>query len=358
VSVPAPAPAVRPARRGPPPIARFGVPLALAAMLACGSVLIPGFSSAANLTTILLHASINAIIALGMTFVIVTAGIDLSVGSIVALGGVLAAKTLTSTALLGAVGPVGAALLAIAVGLGVGATIGLLNGGAVAYLRVAPFIVTLATMTIARGTARLVTGGVPVGYPDPGDAGYAAKVAALDVLHGLGGGRLPVPGLPGGFPVPALVMLLVIAVGGFVLTRTRFGRYVYAVGGNEEASRLSGVPVPFVKLAVYAIAGACSGLAAVLLVGQLRSGGPDAGTFYELNAIAAAVIGGTSLLGGTGSAWGTLIGALLLGVLNNALDLLGVQAFWQEIAKGGIILLAVLFDVWVTRTSAAAATKT
>lgn len=353
----APAAAAPPVRRGPPPLAKFGVPLALAAMLVAGTVLIPGFASAANLTTILLHASINAIIALGMTFVIVTAGIDLSVGSIVALAGVLAARTLTSTALLGAVGPVGAALLAIAVGLGVGAALGLLNGGAVAYLRVAPFIVTLATMTIARGTARLVTGGVPVGYPDPGDAGYAAKVAALDVLHGLGGGRLPVPGLPGGFPVPALVMLLVIAVGAFVLTRTRFGRYVYAVGGNEEASRLSGVPVPFVKLAVYTIAGACSGLAAVLLVGQLRSGGPDAGTFYELNAIAAAVIGGTSLLGGTGTAWGTLIGALLLGVLNNALDLLGVQAFWQEIAKGGIILLAVLFDVWVTRTSAAAATK-
>ncbi|MGD0483068.1 MAG: ABC transporter permease [Gemmatimonadales bacterium] len=358
MSAPAPAAAAKPVRRAPPPLARFGVPLALAAMAVAGTVLIPGFASAANLTTILLHASINAILALGMTFVIVTAGIDLSVGSIVALGGVLAAKTLTSTALLGAVGPVGSALLAVVVGLGVGAAIGILNGGAVAYLRVAPFIVTLATMTIARGAARLVTGGVPVGYPDPGDAAYAGKVAALDVLHGLGGGRLPVPGLPGGFPVPALVMLLVIALGAFVLTRTRFGRYVYAVGGNEEASRLSGVPVPFVKLAVYAISGACSGLAAILLLGQLRSGGPDAGTFYELNAIAAAVIGGTSLLGGTGTAWGTLIGALLLGVLNNALDLLGVQAFWQEIAKGGIILLAVLFDVWVTRTSAAAATKT
>jgi ribose transport system permease protein len=202
-----------------------------------------------------------------------------------------------------------------------------------------------------------VTGGIPVGYPDPSDVAYTAKVAALDVLHALGGGRMPVPGVPGGFPVPGLVMLVVIAVGGFVLVRTRFGRYVYAVGGNEEASRLSGVPVPQVKLAVYAISGACSGLAAILLLGQLRSGGPDAGTFYELNAIAAAVIGGTSLLGGTGSAWGTLIGALLLGVLNNALDLLGVQAFWQEIAKGGIILLAVLFDVWVTRTSAAAATQ-
>lgn len=344
-------------RRSLPPLARFGVPIALAAMTVAGSLLIPGFASAANLTTILLHASINAILALGATFVIITAGIDLSVGSIVALGGVLAAKTLTNAGVLSTVGPAGAALLALVVGLGVGAAIGMLNGAAVAHLRVAPFIVTLATMTVARGTARLVTGGVPVGYPDPGDAAYASKVAALDVLHALGGGRIPLPGLPGGFPVPALVMLAAIALGGFVLVRTRFGRYVYAVGGNEEASRLSGVPVPRVKLAVYAISGACAGLAATLLLGQLRSGGPDAGTFYELNAIAAAVIGGTSLLGGTGSAWGTLIGALLLGVLNNALDLLGVQAFWQEIAKGGIILLAVLFDVWVTRTSAAAATQ-
>ncbi len=354
MNAPVAAPAGRP---GLPPLARFGVPIALAAMAVAGSILIPGFASAANLTTILLHASINAILALGATFVIVTAGIDLSVGSIVALGGVLAAKTLTSAGVLGAIGPAGAALLAVVVGLAVGAAVGMLNGAAVAHLRVAPFIVTLATMTVARGLARLVTGGVPVGYPDPGEAAYAAKVAALDILHGLGGGRLPVPGLPGGFPVPALVMLAAIAVGGFVLVRTRFGRYVYAVGGNEEASRLSGVPVPRVKLAVYAISGACAGLAAILLLGQLRSGGPDAGTFYELNAIAAAVIGGTSLLGGTGSAWGTLIGALLLGVLNNALDLLGVQAFWQEIAKGVIILLAVLFDVWVTRTSAAAATQ-
>jgi ribose/xylose/arabinose/galactoside ABC-type transport system permease subunit len=344
-------------RGGRPRLAKFGVPIALAGMTAVAAALIPGFLSAANLTTILLHVSINAILALGMTFVIITAGIDLSVGSIVALGGVLAATTLTNGAVLGAVGPVGAALLAVAVGLGVGTGLGMLNGSAVAHLRVAPFIVTLATMTVARGTARLVTGGVPVGYPDPGDQTYALKVAALDVLHGLGGGRITLPGLPGGFPVPALVMLAAIAVGAFVLTRTRFGRYVYAVGGNEEASRLSGVPVTRVKLAAYAISGACSGLAAILLLGQLRSGGPDAGTFYELNAIAAAVIGGTSLLGGTGSAWGTLIGALLLGVLNNALDLLGVQAFWQEIAKGGIILLAVLFDVWVTRASAAAATR-
>lgn len=325
-------------------VARFGVPIVLAVLFVLAAAFVPGFFSRANLTTILLHVSINAVLALGMTFVVITAGIDLSVGSLVGLAGVVAAGALTRSA--AAAGPVGAALIAIAAALAVGALAGAFNGAMVARLRVAPFIVTLATMTVARGLARLLTGGVPIGFPDIGDPQFAAKVSALDALHALGGGRIPVPGLPAGFPVPALVMLVLVAAGGFVLTRTRFGRYVFAVGGNEEASRLSGVPVARIKLLVYVISGACAGLAAVLLVGQLRSGGPDTGMLYELNAIAAAVIGGTSLFGGVGSAWGALGGALLIGVLNNALDLLGVQAFWQEIAKGVIILLAVLFDVW------------
>jgi ribose/xylose/arabinose/galactoside ABC-type transport system permease subunit len=332
--------------------ARFGVPLALAGIVVVAGVFIPGFMSRANLTTILLHVSINGILALGSIFVIITAGIDLSVGSVVGLAGVLAAMALTSGTVLHVFGPAGAAVVAALVGIGAGALVGLVNGGIVARLGVAPFIVTLAMMTAARGAARLVTGGVPIGFPDPGDPLYDRKIAALDALHAVGGGRIPVPGLPTGFPVPALVMLALVALGGFVLTRTRFGRHVYAVGGNEEASRLSGVSVGWVKLGVYAIAGASAGLAAVLLVGQLRSGGPDAGMLYELNAIAAAVIGGTSLFGGIGTAWGALTGALLIGVLNNGLDLLGVQSFWQEIAKGIIILLAVLFDVWMKRLDA------
>jgi ribose/xylose/arabinose/galactoside ABC-type transport system permease subunit len=327
--------------------ARYGVSLVLAVILLAAALFIPGFFSRANLTTILLHVSINAVLALGMTYVIITAGIDLSVGSIVGLAGVLAAATLTDAGLVRTLGPGAAAVTAALVGLAVGAALGFLNGALIAGLRVAPFIVTLATMTVGRGLARLFTGGVPVGFPDAGDAAYADKVAALDALNHLGGGRVPIPGLPTGFPVPAIVMLLLVAAGGFVLTRTRFGRHVFAVGGNEEASRLSGVPVRAVKLGVYVISGACAGLAAVLLVGQLRSGGPDAGMLYELNAIAAAVIGGTSLFGGVGSASGTLVGALLIGVINNALDLLGVPSFWQEIAKGVIILLAVMFDVWV-----------
>lgn len=330
---------------------RYGVAFALAVFVLVAAILVPGFFTAGNLTTVLLHVSVNGILALGMTFVIVTAGIDLSVGSVLGLAGVVVAATVTGGSLLGSLGVLGATVLAILVGLGLGVGVGLGNGAVTAYLGVAPFMVTLATMTMARGAARLFTGGVPIGFPSPGDPDFDLKVAGLDALHAIGGGRIPFPGLPRGFPVPALVMLLVVGAGAFVLSRTRFGRYVYAVGGNEEAARLAGVPVRTVKLGVYAISGACAGLAAVLMVGQLRSGGPDAGLLYELNAIAAAVIGGASLFGGIGTAWGALTGALLIGVLNNSLDLLGVQSFWQEISKGGIILAAVLFDVWTKRGS-------
>jgi putative xylitol transport system permease protein len=330
-------------------IGKYGVGLALLLLVVIAAASVPGFFTRENLTTVLLHVSINAILALGMTFVIVTAGIDLSVGSVLGLAGVLAAATLTNGTILGTVGVTGAVVAAIAVGLGTGVGVGAVNGAITAWFGVAPFMVTLAAMTIARGAARLFTGGVPIGFPAMGDPAFDAKVAALNALHVVGGGRIPVPGLPRGFPVPALVMLILAVVAAFVLSRTRFGRYVYAVGGNEEAARLAGVPIRVVKLAVYAIAGACAGLAGVLLVGQLRSGGPDAGLLYELNAIAAAVIGGASLFGGIGTAWGALVGALMIGVLNNALDLLGVQSFWQEIVKGGIILLAVLFDVWTKR---------
>ena len=149
--------------------------------------------------------------------------------------------------------------------------------------------------------------------------------------------------------IVTVVFLLCVLLTWIILSRLRLGRHIYAVGGNEEAARLAGVPIRAVKLAVYAIAGACAGLAGILLLGQLRSGGPDAGLLYELNAIAAAVIGGASLFGGIGTAWGALVGALMIGALNNSLDLLGVQSFWQEIVKGVIILLAVLFDVWTKR---------
>ena len=334
-------------------VARYGVGAALAALALVAAVFVPGFFGLENLSTILLHVSVNGILALGLTFVIVTGGIDLSVGSVVGLAGVFAAAALTDSGVLRAVGVAGATILAVGVALGTGAAVGAANGAATAGLRIAPFIVTLATMTIARGAARLFTAGVPIGFPAADDLLFATKARALDALHAVGGGRIPLPGLARGFPVPALIMLALVAAGAFVLERTRFGRYLYAVGGNEEAARLSGVPVAAVKLGAYAICGLCGGVAAVLLTGQLRSAGPDAGLLYELNAIAAAVIGGASLLGGVGTAWGALVGALFIGVLNNALDLVGVQSFWQEIAKGIIILLAVLFDVWTKRARGA-----
>ncbi|HTY06472.1 MAG TPA: ABC transporter permease [Gemmatimonadales bacterium] len=336
-------------------VARYGVVVALGALCGVASVFAPGFFSFGNASIILLHVSINGILTLGMTFVIITAGIDLSVGSLLGFAGVLVAGSLTAPGLIATLGAGGAAVVATCIGLAVGAAAGVANGAFTAFLGINPFIVTLAMMTIARGAARLVTGGVPIGFPPLGDPAFRSKVAALDALHAFGGGRLPFPGSASGLPIPALVMLALVALGALVLTRTRFGRYVYAVGGNEEAARLSGVPVRAVKVGVYAISGACAGLAGVLLVGQLRSGGPDAGMLYELNAIAAAVIGGASLMGGVGSAWGALTGALLIGVLNNALDLLGVQAFWQEIAKGAIILLAVLFDVWTKQRNGGSA---
>ena len=281
-------------------VARYGVVVALGALCVVASVFAPGFFSFGNASIILLHVSINGILTLGMTFVIITAGIDLSVGSLLGFAGVLVAGSLTAPGLIATLGAGGAAVVATCIGLAVGAAAGVANGAFTAFLGINPFIVTLAMMTIARGAARLVTGGVPIGFPPLGDPAFQKKVAALDALHAFGGGRLPFPGSASGLPIPALVMLALVALGALVLTRTRFGRYVYAVGGNEEAARLSGVPVRAVKVGVYGISGACAGLAGVLLVGQLRSGGPDAGMLYELNAIAAAVIGGASLMGGVG----------------------------------------------------------
>src|SRR4029077_598775 len=232
-------------------LTRYGVVAALAALSVVAAVIAPGFFSLANASTILLHVSINGILTLGMTFVIITAGIDLSVGSLLGFAGVLVAGALTAPGLIASVGVPGAAVIAVLIGLAVGAAGGMANGALTAYLGINPFIVTLAMMTIARGAARLVTGGVPIGFPPMGDPHFQQKVAALAALHAFGGGRIPIPGTAQGFPLPALVMLALVVASAVTLSRTRFGRYVYAVGGNEEAARLSGVPVRGVKIGVY-----------------------------------------------------------------------------------------------------------
>lgn len=271
------------------------------------------FLSAANLENVLWQVSINAIIGVGMTCVILTGGIDLSVGSVMALSGTLAAGLLVA-------GANGAA--ALAAGIGVGVALGAANGLFVAFAGMPPIIVTLATMGIARGLALIYTGGYPIdGLPD--------------WIRFFGSGKVL------GVQMPVLTMLAVYALAWLMLERMPFGRYVYAIGGNEHATRLSGVRVSRVKLAVYTFAGLTSALAALVLTGRLMSGQPNAGGGFELDAIAAVVMGGTSIAGGRGSIVGTLVGALLLGVLNNGLNMIGVNPYVQNVIKGAIILLAI-----------------
>ncbi|AIO67587.1 branched-chain amino acid transport system / permease component family protein [Burkholderia oklahomensis] len=271
------------------------------------------FLSAANLENVLRQVSINAIIGVGMTCVILTGGIDLSVGSVMALSGTLTAGLLVA-------GINGAA--ALAAGVGVGLALGAANGLFVAFAGMPPIIVTLATMGIARGFALIYTGGYPIdGLPD--------------WIRFFGSGKVL------GVQMPVLTMLVVYALAWLLLERMPFGRYVYAIGGNEHATWLSGVRVARVKLVVYTFAGLTSALAALVLTGRLMSGQPNAGVGFELDAIAAVVMGGTSIAGGRGSIVGTLIGALLLGVLNNGLNMIGVNPYVQNVIKGGIILLAI-----------------
>jgi ribose transport system permease protein len=276
----------------------------------------PYFLTVSNLLNVLEQTAINAVIAVGMTFVIVSGGIDLSVGSMVAFSGVLLASALQAPL------PVPAA---IAAGLLAGALCGLVNGLLVTLGRLPPFIATLGMMSVARGAALVFTAGRPV-------SGFAAGFRTLATGRVLG------------IPAPVLVAATVYLLAHLLLTRTRFGRYVYAIGGNEEATRLSGVPVRFHKTMVYVLSGMMSALAAILLTARLNSAQPIAGIMYELDAIAATVIGGTSLLGGSGSLGGTLVGALIMGVLRNGLNLLGMPSLTQQIVIGVVIIVAVLVD--------------
>ncbi|SDX13544.1 ribose ABC transporter permease [Allgaiera indica] len=294
--------------------------LGLLALMAVISVLSPHFLTTENLLIILRQTSINAIIAFGMTFVILTAGIDLSVGSILALTGAVCA------ALIGANFSLPIVLIAT---LALGALLGAVSGLIVSVGRVQPFIATLVAMTVLRGATLVFTAGRPI------DAGEGA---AADAFWHIGGGYLF------GVPVPVILTGVVFLICWFVLSQMRFGRYVYAVGGSEQVARLAGIDTGRIKVAVYAISGLLAALAGIVLTARLQSAQPTAGTSYELDAIAAVVVGGTSLMGGRGTLFGTLVGALIIGVLNNALNLLDVSSYYQMIAKGAVILLAVLVD--------------
>ncbi|WP_435169236.1 ABC transporter permease [Falsirhodobacter sp. 1013] len=272
------------------------------------------FFSVSNIFNVLRQVSIVAILAVGMTFVILTGGIDLSVGAVMALAGTIAAGLMVNFGMPGWVG-----LLA---GLGVGVVLGVFNGFMVAWGRMPAIIVTLATMGIARGLGLIYSGGYPI-------SGIPSWISWFGV------GRIGI------VPVPVIAMVIVYAVAWVLLQRTAFGRHVYAIGGNELAAKLSGVKTQRVKLAVYAISGVTAAIAALILTGRLMSGQPNAGVGFELDAIAAVVLGGTAIAGGRGLILGTLIGAILLGILNNGLNLMGINPYMQDVIKGLIILLAI-----------------
>lgn len=281
------------------------------------SILSPYFLTTNNILNIIRQTSIYGIIAVGMTFVILTGGIDLSVGSILALSGAVAAGLMKNHS----VAPLVAALIAIVVGAG----IGLINGLLVTIGKIAPFVVTLGMVTIARGLTLIYTKGYPI-------SGFE------DGFRQLGGGYVL------GIPIPVIVFILMVALAWFILNHTRLGRYTYAIGGNEETVKLSGINVKFYKSMVYVIVGIMSSLSALILTARLNSAEAVAGQGYELDVIAAVVIGGTSLSGGRGSIIGTLIGALLIGTINNGMNLLGISPYFQQVVKGALIIGAVILD--------------
>jgi erythritol transport system permease protein len=322
-------------------VMRLRALIALALLAVTFSLLSPEFLTAGNLSILVKHVAINAILAIGMTFVILGGGIDLSVGSIAGLCGVVAGGLLSRGLELRALGVVVYfhAWFVVAIALATGMAVGALNGWLVARLRVAPFIATLGSLYVARGAALLATNGATF----PNLAGSEA----------LGNTGFPLLGTAAPFGLPAVVWVLaLLAAAAIVLAAyTPFGRQVYAVGGNERAALLAGVRVGRVKLLVYVISGFCSGLVGVIIAAQLGAAHPATGQTFELNAIAAVVLGGTSLMGGRGTIAGTLIGAFVIGVLADGLVLLGVSEFWQMVVKGLVIVLAVVLDQFQRRSS-------
>ena len=297
----------------------YGIFIAFFIICIIISVISPQFLTVSNWTIIFTQVSINALLAFGVTFVIITGGIDLSLGSMVAVTGVVAA-------LMAHPGnyPV---IVPIVVGLLSGVLMGAFNGFVITKSKIAPFIVTLGTMTIARGLALIITKGRPISN-------------LSDSFNFIGGGSLF------GIPFPILILIFVFIICTIILNKTVLGRYIYAIGSNEQAAKVSGINVNKVKITVYIISGFLAGLAGILLTSRVTTGQPNAGAGFELDAIAAAVIGGTSTTGGVGTIAGTMIGVLLIGVINNGLDLMNVTSYYQQVVMGTIIIGAVVLDGW------------
>jgi len=307
--------------------------LVLAILLVAFSILSPSFLTVNNLSILAKHVAISAILAVGMTFVILAGGIDLSVGSVAGLAGMVAGGLLT----VGIGGHTTGAVAAIAIALLVSAAVGLLNGLLVSQLAVAPFIATLGTLYIARGAALLLSQGKT--FPN----------LAETATRGSTGFSILGQSFVLGVPLPVWLMVAIAAVAVVVAKRTPFGRHVYAVGGNERAARLAGIRVERVKLLTYCFCSLCAGLVGLIIASQLESAHPATGETFELNAIAAVVLGGTSLMGGRGSIGGSIIGAFVIGVLADGLVMIGVSEFWQIVIKGGVIVIAVTVDQMQTR---------
>jgi ribose transport system permease protein len=297
-------------------LAKMGPLLGLVLLALVLSFLSDRFLTVSNLLNVARQVSLNAIIAVGMTLVIITGGIDLSVGSILALSGSITAGLLVAGQ---------ATSVAVIAGLLVGALLGAGNGLLITRGGIPPFIATLGVMTIARGATLVYTDGRPI-------------TGMTEGFRQIGGGYL------GAIPIPVIIMALVVLTVYVILTRMKLGRYIYAIGGNQEATRLSGINTGTYTLIVYTLGGVLSALSGIVLTSRLNSAQPTAGMGFELDAIAAVVLGGTSLAGGVGGVMGTLVGAMIIGVLDNGLNLLNVSSFYQQIAKGTVILLAVLLD--------------
>lgn len=294
-----------------------GIFLALILVCALFSSMTSRFLTPTNLSVILNQVSVNAILAFGVTFVIIAGGIDLSLGSLVAICGVVIALLSQNN--------VYSLWIAVIGTLAAGLALGALNGIIVVLTKVPPFIVTLGTMTIGRGVALILSKGRPISDLN-------------ESLNFLGNGDLL------GIPIPIIFLVLSYVSCHILLTKTIFGRYVKAIGGNEMASFVAGVRVNRIKLYVYMISGLFAALAGILLTARINTGQPNAGLGFELDAIAAVIIGGTSTRGGKGTITGTLLGVLFIGVINNGLDLINVSAYWQQVIMGGIIILAVVLD--------------
>lgn len=299
-------------------LTKLGPLLALLVLVLTVSIMNPNFLSPSNLLNLLRQVSANGFIAFGMTFVILTGGIDLSVGSTLALS-----SAFTASLIANQVNPA----IAVFVGLLSGFLLGAMNGLLIAKGKMAPFIATLATMTIYRGSTLVFTNGNPI--TGLGNSFFFSFIGRVYLF---------------GIPFPVVLMFLIFILLYILLHKTAFGRKTYAIGGNEKAAFIAGVKIDRIKVLIYALSGLMASISGMIITSRLNSAQPNAGQAYEMDAIAAVVLGGTSLSGGRGRIFGTLIGALIIGTLNNGLNLLGVSSFYQQIVKGIVIVIAVLLD--------------